>query len=411
MARLDRWLVEVAKENSRPASRGRAPDAPTWRPHRERIAVAGRLGRVAWERKNPRNDQSLRWRRFIQGADSVGRGRLGRRIRGARAADLPGRPGGAGNRRIPHLLADATAGRPLERVSGAAGALRIATLPDGTRLEPLLRSTASPRAAAYRARLLGIGPTRGAVVLDWMAIRIARSAMPSGHRIEVGGVVFQEVRYTSYAAGSDSAEALVRLPRDPARFASHAAMNGFPSVAPSGDPAPGVRLIDARISVPRTSRSGRGRTSALLAKLGYMSDGEVTNFVATQYRLPSINLDEYEIDGEVLAPSLARSARSTGSSRFLARGSAAHRRDERPTDLNAIDDIKFLSADNVEPVVASETAIQGAVERYYDTGPSYEQDADFDLADDEIDFAVDGRGGQRSSSSSARAPTRPSCAW
>ena len=33
-----------------------------------------------------------------------------------------------------------------------------------------------------------------------------------------------------------------------------------------------------------------------LAKLGYVSDGEITNFLSTQYRLPAINLDEYEID-------------------------------------------------------------------------------------------------------------------
>src|ERR1043165_4301293 len=37
-----------------------------------------------------------------------------------------------------------------------------------------------------------------------------------------------------------------------------------------------------------------------LAKLGYISDGEITSFLSTQYRLPAINLDEYEIDVEVV---------------------------------------------------------------------------------------------------------------
>lgn len=37
-----------------------------------------------------------------------------------------------------------------------------------------------------------------------------------------------------------------------------------------------------------------------LAKLGYVSDGEITNFLSSQYRLPAINLDEYEIDNDVL---------------------------------------------------------------------------------------------------------------
>src|SRR5688572_32234351 len=37
-----------------------------------------------------------------------------------------------------------------------------------------------------------------------------------------------------------------------------------------------------------------------LAKLGYISDGEITNFLSTQYRLPAVNLDEYEIEAEVI---------------------------------------------------------------------------------------------------------------
>jgi type IV pilus assembly protein PilB len=61
-----------------------------------------------------------------------------------------------------------------------------------------------------------------------------------------------------------------------------------------------------------------------------------------------------------------------------------------PTNLNAIDDIKFLSGYNVEPVVASETAIQAAIERYYNAGPSYEEVmADFNLGDEDIDFGGD----------------------
>ena len=58
-----------------------------------------------------------------------------------------------------------------------------------------------------------------------------------------------------------------------------------------------------------------------------------------------------------------------------------------PTNLHAIDDIKFLSGYNVEPVVASESAIQNAIEMYYNAGPSYEEVmADFDIDDDDIDF-------------------------
>jgi len=127
-----------------------------------------------------------------------------------------------------------------------------------------------------------------------------------------------------------------------------------------------------------------------LARLGFISDGEITNFLSAQYRLPAINLDEYEIDGEVVklvSKEVCEKHRIIPVSRS---GSSLIVAMSDPTNLNAIDDIKFLSGYNVEPVVASETAIQAAIERYYNAGPSYEEVmADFNLGDEDIDFGGD----------------------
>jgi type IV pilus assembly protein PilB len=127
-----------------------------------------------------------------------------------------------------------------------------------------------------------------------------------------------------------------------------------------------------------------------LAKLGYISDGEITSFLSTQYRLPAINLDEYEIDGEVVklvSREVCEKHRIIPVSRS---GSSLIVAMSDPTNLNAIDDIKFLTGFNVEPVVSSETSIQAAIERYYSAGPSYEEVmADLDLGDDDIDFGSD----------------------
>src|SRR5262249_24523898 len=59
-----------------------------------------------------------------------------------------------------------------------------------------------------------------------------------------------------------------------------------------------------------------------------------------------------------------------------------------PTNLHAIDDIKFLTGFNVEPVVASETGIIAALERFYNVGPSYDEVLS-EFADQEVDFTVD----------------------
>src|SRR5688572_5930096 len=135
------------------------------------------------------------------------------------------------------------------------------------------------------------------------------------------------------------------------------------------------------------AKSGRN-LSYTLAKLGYISDGEITDFLSAQYRLPAVNLEEYDIEEDVIklvAKDVCGKHRvipvsRSGSSLIVAMAD--------PTNLHAIDDIKFLTGYNVEPVVASETAVHAAIERYYAAGPSYEEVmADFDLGDDDIDFS------------------------
>src|SRR5688572_31541660 len=150
-----------------------------------------------------------------------------------------------------------------------------------------------------------------------------------------------------------------------------------------------ISLQQLRKAQDEQKKSGQN-LGYTLAKLGYISDGEITNFLSSQYRLPAINLDEYEIDSDVVKL-VAREVcekhkiipvSRSGQSLIVAMSD--------PTNLNAMDDIKFLTGYNVEPVVASETAIQAAIERYYSAGPSYEEVmADLQLDDDDIDFKAD----------------------
>jgi type IV pilus assembly protein PilB len=149
-----------------------------------------------------------------------------------------------------------------------------------------------------------------------------------------------------------------------------------------------ISLQQLRQAQDEQRRTGQN-LGATLAKLGYISDGEITNFLSAQYRVPAVNLDEYEIDQEVLKL-VSREVcdkhkiipvSRAGSSLIMAMAD--------PTNLHAIDDIKFLTGFNVEPVVSSETAIQAAVERYYQSGPSYDEVmAGFD--EEEIEFGAEG---------------------
>src|SRR5579859_7690145 len=145
-----------------------------------------------------------------------------------------------------------------------------------------------------------------------------------------------------------------------------------------------ISLSQLRHAQEEQHKSGQN-LGYTLAKLGYVSDEEITSFLSQQYRVPTVNLDDYEIDAEILklVPKEPCERHKvipvsrTGNSLIVAMAD--------PTNLNAIDDLKFLTGYNVEPVIASETAINGAIEKYYNAGPSYEEVmAGFD--ENEIDF-------------------------
>jgi type IV pilus assembly protein PilB len=148
-----------------------------------------------------------------------------------------------------------------------------------------------------------------------------------------------------------------------------------------------ISLTQLRHAQDEQQKSGHN-LGFTLAKLGYVSDDEITSFLSQQYRVPTVNLDEYEVDAEILklVPKEPCERHKvvpvsrTGNSLIVAMAD--------PTNLNAIDDLKFLTGYNIEPVIASESAIQTAIEKYYNAGPSYDEVmAGFDEQD--IEFTGD----------------------
>src|SRR5215475_14200148 len=139
-----------------------------------------------------------------------------------------------------------------------------------------------------------------------------------------------------------------------------------------------ISLAQLRSAQEEQQRSGQN-LGYTLAKLGYISDTEITNFLSQQYRVPTINLEEYEIDADILKLVAKEQCERHKVLPVSRAGSSLVVAMADPTNLNAIDDLKFLTGFNVEPVIASEAAILAAIERYYNIGPSYDEVlADFD---------------------------------
>ncbi|MEO8798613.1 MAG: type IV-A pilus assembly ATPase PilB [Polyangiaceae bacterium] len=146
-----------------------------------------------------------------------------------------------------------------------------------------------------------------------------------------------------------------------------------------------ISLAQLRQAQEEQQRSGQN-LGYTLARLGYISDAEITSFLSQQYRVPTVNLDEYEIDGEIVKLVSKDQCERHRVIPLSRGGTSLVVAMADPTNLNAIDDLKFLTGYNIEPVIASETQIVNAIERYYNVGPSYDEVmAGFD--ETEIDFS------------------------
>jgi len=158
-----------------------------------------------------------------------------------------------------------------------------------------------------------------------------------------------------------------------------------------------------------------GRLESNLVKLGYIKEDELLSFLSAQYRVPSVKISKIEINPNVtklIPPSISKKyfiipINRVGPKLTLAMAD--------PSNIVVIDEIKFMTGFNVEPVVASETEIVDAIKKYYGGGGSVaglgttsfqaldysldedkSSDSDFDLIDtslvdvDEFDKLVHG---------------------
>src|SRR5881628_86875 len=134
----------------------------------------------------------------------------------------------------------------------------------------------------------------------------------------------------------------------------------------------GEMLIKAGMLTPQRlqealeyQKTNGGKLGFNLVKLGIVKEEEITRVLSQQYGVPAINLAKIEIDDAVvkLIPSevaqkyLIMPVSRTGATLTIAMMD--------PTNVFAMDDIKFMTGYNVEPVVASEVAIKEAIDKYY----------------------------------------------
>jgi type IV pilus assembly protein PilB len=149
----------------------------------------------------------------------------------------------------------------------------------------------------------------------------------------------------------------------------------------------------------KMQKENGARLGSALVKLGFLSDEDVTNFLSRQYGVPAINLSYFEIDGSVVKLVPYETAKRYQILPLSRVGASLTIAMVDPTNVFAMDDIKFMTGFNIEPVVASEAAIMEGIEKAYSVSREEdlekvmasvnEMDTDVELTAEEQDLGLD----------------------
>jgi type IV pilus assembly protein PilB len=149
----------------------------------------------------------------------------------------------------------------------------------------------------------------------------------------------------------------------------------------------------------RVQKETGGKLGETLIKLKFVSEEDITECLSQQFGVPSINLQHFEIDSGVIKLIPGDVARKYNILPVNKTGATITIAMADPTNVFAMDDIKFMTGYNVEPVVASELGIKSAIDNYYGTSSSLElkkvmedlqqaESADLEVLEDEEEMDV-----------------------
>ena len=124
-----------------------------------------------------------------------------------------------------------------------------------------------------------------------------------------------------------------------------------------------------------------GRLGEALVRLKYLKEEDIVAMLGRQYGLPPVDLDNYDVDTDVIRLISEEQVHKYHIIPINRVGSTLIIAVDDPSNMVAIDDIKFLTGYNVEAVLASSSAIKRAIDKYYDQSAS--------LMDMMTDFSID----------------------
>ncbi len=119
-------------------------------------------------------------------------------------------------------------------------------------------------------------------------------------------------------------------------------------------------------------KANGGKLGTNLVKLGYVTEEDITRCLSKQFGVPSVNLSFFEIDSSVLELVPSEVCRKYDLIPVNKAGATLTIAMADPTNIHAVNDINFITGYSVEPVVAAESSIKEAIDKYYGSAHSVE---------------------------------------
>jgi len=163
----------------------------------------------------------------------------------------------------------------------------------------------------------------------------------------------------------------------------------------------GLKLLEARLITPDSLQKAQlqvkaagGNLTSALVKIGAVAEDDLSTFLSDLYGVPAVDLSSYVPDPAIikLIPGdVAGKFQVLPISRSGRRLTVAM---ANPSNIFALDDIKFITGCEVNPCVATESAIKKAIDKAYDSAATFESvmrglDDEIEILEDAVDDVPD----------------------
>ena len=147
----------------------------------------------------------------------------------------------------------------------------------------------------------------------------------------------------------------------------------------------GLITIDQLQKALADARANNARVGYSLIKLGFIPEDELTRMLARQYRVPAIDLNRVNLDQRIikLIPAdlalkhLVLPLRRVGRTLTVAMAN--------PADSRAIEDLRFVTRYDIEPVIVGEYTLRKHIEKYYESADERLSELLNEIVDEEVE--------------------------